>query len=1060
MTTQSDGTGVKDSGTESKPDSFICDICGLTLYSHLQYRNHAKNHQVVKQDNVSQINCEICSKMFTSRKTYKRHLCMKAVDGSCPVTVKGLSDSVQSVRDVFEQIKQNPTPGTNSVVKCGLCQKDFNKNKYLFNHIRQVHLPNESKKFHCSICGSGFTRKAQLQCHMRSHLKTNPYLCRICGKRFRQLGHVKVHLLSHSAQSLFNCELCTQIFKTKSALNKHISIHCEINPYKCFVTSCDRSFASLNNLLLHVRNCDNNIMPDKSFECKLCYDMKFEDLKTGLAHMKGHGKDSFYKCSMCSYDFITYRALYEHKAKLKHFTESEKESAANQSLHTQNFRSIEVHDNIALTKLQEQYEFTPDSFDSEEMYKAVNMEHSEQNEIGEEDVKVIDSEELMDIAEQLTHMAQRNILNDENMEVKIYPNDDHCVVESVETDIEDYNEELFAASSVQMSVPKSKYNSKYNTFTVFDETRDQQKSPFRNYNSGESSSLNLLQKDGRNLPVQNRNISIRDEDDYHIEVISSHPVIDENAVLVSRSSQRKNKLTNNLNTEIAKEDDKVPETYVEVVNGENQPETDTVSIEMLTIPTIYDKFGREVKVNVVNEEGHEIPFQSNQELLQALLTTGNYSLGYNQSSDVTNEFTEDTSSIVKRSKETISNLDIVQNTENKTDLDSLSLSCQNNTEIYVINEVQKTEEEVHLDATKKMFTSRRRAKKQKPDHLCTERNIDNIPGQIIDKDATIGRSKSDNGNVNYKVKLNYYEDRTKNEDLYHLKCDMCARRFSRLKDLNHHKKVHLPNDEKQFQCKICGKGFISKNNLISHMLTHSGDRPHKCNQCGKSFRQLGHLQTHLRIHTNYRPFKCTSCEKTFATNSQLKAHVKTHGLHCKQSFDNCVACLICGNSFASEKHLNIHKIKHISVEAQNELIKSYNALEQNKEKVRVGKSKSKEHMCDVCGQMFNQLSNLKDHKESHLTASKQTCEECGNEFLTKKRLQAHVKQVHSSVERWQCDTCGQSFKLQTSFNSHVRHIHKEPKYKCTKCDQEFRRRYVFLRHMPFCIGDEILQKVK
>jgi hypothetical protein len=724
------------------------------------------------------------------------------------------------------------------------------------------------------------------------------------------------------------------------------------------------------------------------------------------------------------------------------------------------------------------------------MHETCNQESSDHT-VAEEDEenRVIDTEELMDIAEQLTHMAQGNVLSDENLEVKIYENDGNSIVESVETVIEDYNGGLFVAPAVEMSVQTSKYSNQYNPLTngltICDDTNLLNADLIHGGNkdldgkitSSDAPDLKFSQEDDRDLTVQYRSGNFIEKDDYHIEVLASHPVIDESAVLVSKTFHQKKRLTSEYNTgtgvrtgiedneiqlnntvtgrddykmlefstETGRDDEKIIETPA-IVNDEIQPGIDTVCVEMLTIPTIYDEQGREVKVNVINEEGHEIPIQNNPELLQALLTTGNYSLGSNLSDSLMNKLAKDSMSDVKESQD-------LQRSSCETEFESSDFNIQNNTEIYVINEVQNVEDQGHSDATNKIFTANRRAKKQKANISSSDRNIDNVPGEITDMDTSVS-----DGNVNYKVKLNYYEDRTKNKEVYHLKCDVCSRRFSRLKDLNHHKKIHLPNDEKQFKCKQCGKGYTSKKTLFSHMLIHSGDRPHKCSHCDKCFRQLGHLQTHLRIHTNYRPFKCINCEKTFATNSQLKKHVQKHGVHFNQGLDNCVACLICGNSFADEKHLKIHKLKHISVAAQNELIKNYNAVVEKKETASVEKSLNNQHMCDVCGQLFNSLSNFKYHKEIHLQESKQACTECGNEFLTKKRLQVHINQVHSSGNRWQCDLCGISFKLRTSLNTHVRHIHKDPKYQCTKCNQEFHRRYVFLQHLPLCIGEEILQQ--
>ena len=42
---------------------------------------------------------------------------------------------------------------------------------------------------------------------------------------------------------------------------------------------------------------------------------------------------------------------------------------------------------------------------------------------------------------------------------------------------------------------------------------------------------------------------------------------------------------------------------------------------------------------------------------------------------------------------------------------------------------------------------------------------------------------------------------------------------------------------KRFGCKVCGKSFANKSNLLKHTRFHTGVKPFKCEVCGKTFTQ-------------------------------------------------------------------------------------------------------------------------------------------------------------------------------------------------------------------------------
>ncbi|KAI9911436.1 hypothetical protein PsorP6_008909 [Peronosclerospora sorghi] len=94
----------------------------------------------------------------------------------------------------------------------------------------------------------------------------------------------------------------------------------------------------------------------------------------------------------------------------------------------------------------------------------------------------------------------------------------------------------------------------------------------------------------------------------------------------------------------------------------------------------------------------------------------------------------------------------------------------------------------------------------------------------------------------------------------------------------------LPSSEKWQQkrhvCDVvnCGKRFDSRWALISHLQTHSRDKPYKCTyaDCTKSFKGKDYLEFHLKIHAEGNPYACDhpTCSKTFCSPKSLKKHIR------------------------------------------------------------------------------------------------------------------------------------------------------------------------------------------
>jgi uncharacterized C2H2 Zn-finger protein len=81
---------------------------------------------------------------------------------------------------------------------------------------------------------------------------------------------------------------------------------------------------------------------------------------------------------------------------------------------------------------------------------------------------------------------------------------------------------------------------------------------------------------------------------------------------------------------------------------------------------------------------------------------------------------------------------------------------------------------------------------------------------------------------------------------------------------------------KSFTCPVCHKGFVRRQNLTSHMSSHTNDRPVPCPECDLTFRRRQEMLRHLRsIHRNAIIVRCPGCDKPFTRNDAYHRHLQS-----------------------------------------------------------------------------------------------------------------------------------------------------------------------------------------
>ena len=255
-----------------------------------------------------------------------------------------------------------------------------------------------------------------------------------------------------------------------------------------------------------------------------------------------------------------------------------------------------------------------------------------------------------------------------------------------------------------------------------------------------------------------------------------------------------------------------------------------------------------------------------------------------------------------------------------------------------------------------------------------------------------------------------------------------------------HRKVHT--EVKRLPCPHCGREFIRKDSLLTHMRLHNAKT---LSITLNSNRTLDYILPHLLKPHGCKQIKCMICYSAHYRIRDLYSHLRSHRYNINfekrnetETLDIISTQLYPDETVMCEEDL-IKRIR-TDIAAEKNLERFYSITNENGCEVNLDSSEtetetsdieednSKEdkvqchYTCDLCPALrFNRKFKLfKHHNENHTwEEAPHVCMHCNSRFLSNHMLQLHYRnQCKNTIKRHFCRRCPLVFMWESNLQLH------------------------------------------
>nr|XP_054752932.1 uncharacterized protein LOC129258727 [Lytechinus pictus] len=183
----------------------------------------------------------------------------------------------------------------------------------------------------------------------------------------------------------------------------------------------------------------------------------------------------------------------------------------------------------------------------------------------------------------------------------------------------------------------------------------------------------------------------------------------------------------------------------------------------------------------------------------------------------------------------------------------------------------------------------------------------------------------------------------------------------------------------------------------------------------------GTVEKKKRYVENRVPSLCPECGKILCRKSALRTHIL--GVHSRSRNH---LCEVCGKAFRASYHLSQHRKSH----------------------------RTKTFSCDLCDFTSDVRMDIFDHQQLHPN-NFILCHVCGTVLKSKTALKRHMM-VHSDARPFACtvEGCTWRFTSEALCKGHIEAHNSPGEFICLECKRRFRKRHHVRRHLKTVHGKE------